>query len=47
MTHHWQQCFGSPSRNGYHNMQWARKMVEVGLMPSATGTLAANPPARR
>lgn len=37
MAHHWQQCFGGPSRNGYHNKQWAQKMVEIGLIPSATG----------
>jgi hypothetical protein len=37
MCHHWQQCFGSPSRNGYHNLEWARKMFEVGLTPTDTG----------
>jgi predicted SprT family Zn-dependent metalloprotease len=37
MCHGWQQHFGKPSRSGYHNKQWAAKMVEVGLMPSDTG----------
>lgn len=30
--------FGKPSRNGYHNKQWAKKMIEIGLMPTATGS---------
>ena len=37
MCHQWQQHFGKPSRNGYHNRQWADKMESVGLMPSSTG----------
>jgi predicted SprT family Zn-dependent metalloprotease len=37
MCHCWQQHFGKPSRTGYHNRQWAAKMIEVGLMPSDTG----------
>lgn len=37
MTHLWQWDFGSPSRNGYHNREWAAKMEEVGLIPSDTG----------
>jgi len=37
MCHCWQQHFGKPSRTGYHNTQWAAKMIEVGLMPSDTG----------
>ena len=36
-VHLWQWEFGSPSRNGYHNKEWAGKMEEVGLMPSDTG----------
>lgn len=39
MAHQWQFHFGKPSRNGYHNAQWAHKMVEIGLMPSDTGEL--------
>jgi hypothetical protein len=37
MTHNWQHCFGQPSRSGYHNKEWARKMEQIGLMPSSTG----------
>jgi predicted SprT family Zn-dependent metalloprotease len=37
MVHLWQHHYGKPSRNGYHNKQWAAKMHEVGLIPSAIG----------
>jgi hypothetical protein len=37
MVHLWQWEFGSPSRNGYHNKEWAEKMEQVGLIPSDTG----------
>lgn len=37
MVHSWQHHFGGPSRSGYHNGEWAAKMREVGLVPSATG----------
>ena len=37
MAHLWQWEFGSPSRSGYHNAEWAEKMIEIGLMPSDTG----------
>lgn len=37
MAHLWQHHFGKPSRSGYHNAEWAAKMIEVGLMPSTTG----------
>jgi hypothetical protein len=37
MTRHWQQLYGKPGRRGYRNREWARKMVEIGLMPSRTG----------
>jgi hypothetical protein len=33
----WQHHRGSPSRNAYHNKEWAAKMREVGLVPSSTG----------
>ncbi|WP_316234943.1 MULTISPECIES: SprT-like domain-containing protein [unclassified Bradyrhizobium] len=36
-AHLWQQHFGEPSRNGYHNKEWAAKMKELGLHPSDTG----------
>lgn len=37
MVHQWQRHFGNPSRSGYHNKEWANKMIEIGLMPSSTG----------
>jgi hypothetical protein len=37
MAHLWQAHFGKPPRKGYHDRQWATKMIEVGLMPSDTG----------
>lgn len=37
MVHLWQQENGKPSRRGYHNVEWANKMEEVGLIPSSTG----------
>lgn len=33
MVHCWQQVYGKPGRNGYHNKQWANKMKDVGLKP--------------
>jgi hypothetical protein len=37
MAHQWQEQHGKPSRNNYHNKQWAHKMVDIGLIPSNTG----------
>jgi ribosomal protein L37E len=37
MAHLWQAHCGTPSRGGYHNREWAQKMVELGLIPSDTG----------
>jgi predicted SprT family Zn-dependent metalloprotease len=37
MVHCWQYHFGNPSRKSYHNLEWAKKMIEIGLMPSSTG----------
>lgn len=37
MCHLWQFDHGKPSRYSYHNKEWARKMISVGLMPSDTG----------
>lgn len=42
MCHEWQWHFGTPSRSGYHNAEWADKMVAVGLMPSTTGGPGGN-----
>ena len=33
MCHLWQHTQGKPSRNGYHNRQWADKMLDIGLQP--------------
>jgi len=35
--HIWQHTHGMPSRPGYHNKEFAEKMISVGLMPSTTG----------
>ncbi len=37
MAHLWQHHYGKPSRTRYHNKQWAAKMREIGLIPTATG----------
>jgi|SRR5215831_13795468 len=37
MAHLWQHHFGKPSRNGYHNQEWAQKMHNIGLAPTSTG----------
>jgi predicted SprT family Zn-dependent metalloprotease len=37
MCHCWQQHFGTPPRRGYHNREWAERMIAIGLMPSDTG----------
>lgn len=39
MAHHWQFVFGKPGRGGYHNAEWAAKMDEIGLCPTATGEI--------
>jgi hypothetical protein len=37
MVHLWQYHFGSPKKSGYHDREWAAKMVALELMPSTTG----------
>ncbi|WP_019570833.1 SprT-like domain-containing protein [Thioalkalivibrio sp. ALE11] len=37
MVHHWQECFGKPSRSNHHNREWANRMEAIGLVPSDTG----------
>lgn len=37
MVHIWQAHHGTPGRRGYHNLEWSKKMIETGLMPSSTG----------
>jgi predicted SprT family Zn-dependent metalloprotease len=39
LCHLWQFVFGTPSRTGYHNREWADQMEAVGLMPSDTGAV--------
>lgn len=33
MVHLWQQHNGKPGRKGYHNREWANKMLAIGLTP--------------
>ncbi len=37
MCHLQQHHFGKPSKEGYHNREWAEMMEAVGLIPSNTG----------
>lgn len=37
MVHCWQYSYGKPGRGHYHNREWAKKMIDIGLMPSSTG----------
>ena len=37
LCHLWQYIDGSASRPGYHNSAWAKKMMDIGLVPSSTG----------
>lgn len=37
MVHLQQEHYGTPSRSGYHNREWARMMRAVGLIPTGTG----------
>jgi ribosomal protein S27E len=37
MVHQWQQDHGDPPRSGYHDREWAAKMLAVGLTPTDTG----------
>jgi hypothetical protein len=39
MVHLWQYHFGKPSRMGYHNKQWAYKMLEIGLKPKCNNDI--------
>ena len=43
MVHIWQAHYGIPSRRGYHNAQWARKMKAIGLISSTTGKPGGEP----
>jgi hypothetical protein len=37
MCHVWQHECGKPARGRYHNREWARQMLSIGLNPSHTG----------
>lgn len=38
LCHLWQHTYGSNKpRVGYHNQEWAEKMMQIGLIPSDTG----------
>ena len=37
MAHQEQFHFGKPGRRGYHNREWANRMIRLGLYPSDTG----------
>lgn len=37
MVHMWEEEYGRPGKNGYHNKHWAESMKAVGLYPSTTG----------
>jgi predicted SprT family Zn-dependent metalloprotease len=37
MAHAWQMQHGKPSRGGYHNQEWAREMLRIGLKPVSVG----------
>lgn len=46
-VHLWQAHFGKPGRGGYHNREFARKMIEIGLVPSSNGQPGGLPTGRR
>lgn len=37
MCHLQQDCFGKPTRKGYHDKAWGALMEAIGLIPSSTG----------
>ena len=45
--HVWQHHQGKPSPRGYHNAEWAEKMVLSGLQPSSTGMPGGNQTGQR
>lgn len=47
MVHHWQVCFGRPTRSNAHNREWAVKMRELGLPPSKSGLPGGDETGRR
>ena len=47
MVHLWQDHFGKPSPEGYHNAEWAEMMRRIGLILSDTGEIGGKPTGRR
>jgi hypothetical protein len=47
MTHVWQHAFGTPSKRGYHNKEWAAAMKAIGLQPSSTGMVGGKETGQR
>ena len=47
MVHVWQHAFGTPSKRGYHNKEWAAKMKAIGLQPSSTGMVGGKETGQR
>jgi predicted SprT family Zn-dependent metalloprotease len=47
MVHKWQFQKGKPSYNGYHNKEWAKKMEDLGLIPSSTGFIGGKRTGRK
>jgi predicted SprT family Zn-dependent metalloprotease len=43
MVHLWQHHEGKPSRNAYHNKEWAEQMEEIGLHPTHNGQWDGKP----
>jgi hypothetical protein len=43
MVHLWQHHEGKPSRNAYHNKEWAEQMEEIGLHPTHNGQWNGKP----
>jgi hypothetical protein len=37
MVHLWQHHFGKPPTKSYHDREWASKIHQIGLIPTATG----------
>lgn len=37
MVHLWENEYGRPGKNGYHNRYWGESMKKIGLQPSSTG----------
>jgi len=47
MAHQHQWHFGKPGRGNYHNKEWARLMIDIGLVPSDTGEPGGKATGRR